>query len=1074
MSKKSKPYEQRKAIVDELGVLIPSGSKTELYSSTSDILVADLICEGEIEGIVSEEVKLEGEIGHTGYYSATILPYLVQGKKANSQTAELGFLKSIYWNEIPVVDDNGYYNFPEINVKHTKGLPQGETPSLNEDLSIVEGEALKDDMKISLHRQIGERLFGPPIEVGEKSPGYYRSNQGYLSKNEASLWSKTYFSNNESIQETDNEIRTIAGIAGRGTTEDEKFIVGKVTPSTVNQGNNSTINSNSYITDQRATLKGSRLSRNAKTYSIMNRECYRVAVNIKIPVLSEQISDDTTDNIPNDPKSFSTQREGVAARGIQQPYGDNDLRARKVRYQVFYRPIFDGRRGDPSAAAVSSISSVDAILLHLLEVKLIDPNPQVKDGYIVSNSLITILKENGFDYYDENDKVKKKVLMKSDITTNSALKTFFIDFIKQYKDSFPWKMAYEDSIFGRIEQPYIRSRTVNLSDYGIDVWGSDARSDYRLFQGWEIKIVRLTPDSVHTYLRNQSFVDSLTEIYRTKMKYPYCAMVYSKFNAEFFSQAPSRAYDTKLIKVKIPNNYDPIRKTYGISAAFIKNENDTKGEGEKYVSDKNITITNGTKLSYSYENKTYEFVYNGGSVEKGFISQSHDPEYVSTLNTHEANDEDNTIERSKTDPREFWNGDFKEEKFWTDNPAWCFYDLVTNFRYGLGEYIESQFVDKWTLYDISKYCDVLVYNNMGGVEPRFTFNHLIISRTEAYEAVNNFVSAFRGMAYYAFGQIYVVQDKPKEPIYHFNTANVLEGKFNYSSSARKSRHTVALVRYNDKHNMYKPTLSYTEDSEGIRRYGIREIETVSIGCVSESQAKRFGDWMLKSENLETESISFTAGIEATYLRTGDVITVYDKYRNPAKLSGRTLKVSGNEVILDRPIEIKSGITYYLSILLPTFNYDSSVKDLNSKDSQNIRKSHLKTIQISKIDKIKGPFHSDLNEEGEGTVTKVHLVDEIGLEEFSVKENGSYVWSIEPDYESCEIEYTETLLQGYLDYYRIVNITEEETTYQISALQYSYSKYEDSPCLQGELSKKKSIEYRKYSNSLVDVDFSTKK
>jgi len=871
MGKKGKEYEPRKAITDEQGVLIPSGSDTELYSSISEIFVADLLCEGEIEGIVSGDYIFQGQINETGYTSAEYIPYAAQGKE-DSEDTSLGFLKSVYWNEVPVVDSEGYYNFPEINLKEVKGSPTGLAPTLNSELSSGSAEQLQDDMQMSLFRNIGDRLFGPPIKVGEKAPKYYKTNQAYIAKGNASFWYSNYESQyGQALIEDENETRVFVGIVGAGT-QDERRIIGEEVNFNQNAGSNNQTNPNET---GEPTLKGGKIDRNAKTYTISNKECVKVAVNIRVPNLTEQIKDDTTDDISNDSKSFSSQRKGTSQSGNQQPYGQGDLRARKITYQVYFRPVFDTKHSKSSffQEDFSSLNTDDILIEQLKEVGLIKPPiGEEEESRAIEEKLEEILKSNGFketDYKEDGDQLVN-------LDNKIELSKFLSLLLVESKGSFPWKLAYEDEIFGRFDQPYLRSRTVNLENYGIDIWNGNAVKDYELFQGWEIKIVRLTPDSVHTYLRNQSFVDSLVEIYKPKMRYPYCAMVYSKFGADNFSAAPARSYDSKLIKVKIPNNYDPIKKTYGISAAFVENE----GEYNLSPDAEESSIPIGTTLCYDNDGKTYHKKYSGDI--KTDLS-NHKPNYISTT--------DNA--GKGTGPNQFWNGEFKKEKYWTDNPAWCFYDLMTNFRYGLGEYINTESMDKWTLYDISKYCDVLVYDNKGSIEPRFTFNHLIISRDEAYKVLNDLASAFRSMLYYAFGQIYVVQDNPKEPVYHFNNANVIDGKFKYSSSARKARHTVALVRYIDKHSMYKPALSYTEDPEGIRRYGIREIQTSAIGCTSEAQAKRFGDWMLKSENLETESISFSAGIESSYLRPGDVFSVYDRYRNKSKLLGRTLEIRHN-------------------------------------------------------------------------------------------------------------------------------------------------------------------------------------
>ena len=151
-----------------------------------------------------------------------------------------------------------------------------------------------------------------------------------------------------------------------------------------------------------------------------------------------------------------------------------------------------------------------------------------------------------------------------------------------------------------------------------------------------------------------------------------------------------------------------------------------------------------------------------------------------------------------------WDGTFQSEKKWTDNPAWIFYDLITNKRYGLGKFLGDVQVDKWTLYEIAKFCDTLVSNGEGGLEPRFTCNVLINTKEEAYKVLKDFASTFRSILYYGLGRINISMDKPRDVIAQFNNASVAEGNFTYSSTPLKSIPTVCLVRYNDKENFYKP------------------------------------------------------------------------------------------------------------------------------------------------------------------------------------------------------------------------------------------------------------------------------
>ena len=170
--------------------------------------------------------------------------------------------------------------------------------------------------------------------------------------------------------------------------------------------------------------------------------------------------------------------------------------------------------------------------------------------------------------------------------------------------------------------------------------------------------------------------------------------------------------------------------------------------------------------------------------------------------------------------------------------------MVTNSRYGLGKYIPEEYVDKWTLYQIAKHCDVMVPDGFGGVEPRFSCNLLIQSREDAFKVMQDMASIFRGLTYFAGGQINSTQDVQKTPVYQFNNSNVINGQFQYTTSSRKVRHNVAIVRYNDKNNFYKPAIEYTEDIDGIRKNGIRETEITAFGCTSRGQAIRLGKWTI--------------------------------------------------------------------------------------------------------------------------------------------------------------------------------------------------------------------------------------
>ena len=256
-----------------------------------------------------------------------------------------------------------------------------------------------------------------------------------------------------------------------------------------------------------------------------------------------------------------------------------------------------------------------------------------------------------------------------------------------------------------------------------------------------------------------------------------------------------------------------------------------------------------------------------------------------------------------------WDGTFKTA--WTDNPAWCFYDLVTKNRYGLGKFLNAALVDKWSLYQIAKYCDQLVPDGFGGFEPRFTCNLYIQSRNDAFKVVQDFVSVFRAITYWAAGSLTMVQDAPADPVALFTNANVIDGTFSYSGSSSKARHTVAMVRWNDPNDMFRQSVEYVEDREGIDRYGYIETDVIAFGCTSRGQANRLGRWILFTERLETESITFQVGLDGALARPGNVIQVADKERAGARQGGRIVSATSSSVVLDAVPDSAVGGTLYL-------------------------------------------------------------------------------------------------------------------------------------------------------------------
>lgn len=254
-----------------------------------------------------------------------------------------------------------------------------------------------------------------------------------------------------------------------------------------------------------------------------------------------------------------------------------------------------------------------------------------------------------------------------------------------------------------------------------------------------------------------------------------------------------------------------------------------------------------------------------------------------------------------------WDGSFKIA--WTNNPAWILYDIVVQSRFGLGNLIDASLMNKWELYRIAQYCDQLVDDGKGGQEPRFTCTTCLQSKADAFRLLGDLASVFRGVSYWMGGAITTVADMPEDPVYAYTAANVLDGRFTYQSSGRKTRFTTALVTYNDPTNSYKPAVEYVPDNAAIARYGIQQTEFAAFGCTSQGQAHRAGLWALTTSQYETDSVTFAVGLEGLKAAPGQKITVQDPNRAGARQGGRISAATTTVITVDRaPDAVQVGDT----------------------------------------------------------------------------------------------------------------------------------------------------------------------
>ena len=243
-----------------------------------------------------------------------------------------------------------------------------------------------------------------------------------------------------------------------------------------------------------------------------------------------------------------------------------------------------------------------------------------------------------------------------------------------------------------------------------------------------------------------------------------------------------------------------------------------------------------------------------------------------------------------------WDGSFKFA--YSNNPAWVFYDLCTHKRYGLGERL-SGMVDKWRLYQIGQYCDELVDDGKGGQEPRFTCNVYIQKADDAYRVLQNLASVFRGLSFWDGQNIVVDSDTPKDPVYTFSPANVVGGEFSYTGTRARDRHTLSKVAWDNPENNFTTEYELIPDEEAIAKYGVRTLDISAFGCTSKGQAQRAGIWALKSEQLETQTVTFKTGLQGFIPQVGQVINIADNVFAGRAISGRIVNVNGKQITLDR-------------------------------------------------------------------------------------------------------------------------------------------------------------------------------
>ncbi|HBA5220290.1 TPA: host specificity protein J, partial [Escherichia coli] len=257
-----------------------------------------------------------------------------------------------------------------------------------------------------------------------------------------------------------------------------------------------------------------------------------------------------------------------------------------------------------------------------------------------------------------------------------------------------------------------------------------------------------------------------------------------------------------------------------------------------------------------------------------------------------------------------WEGVFKWA--WTDNPAWIYYDIILNERFGLGQRIDATQIDKWELYRIAQYCDQQVPDGKGGsgTEPRFRCNVYIQDRNDAWTVLRDLAGIFRGMTYWGDNKMYVLADMPRDVWHIYNHASVVEGKFTFADPSETTRNTAALVNWSDPDNHYKDTPEPVYDNDLAMRFDYRQLEMTAIGCTRQSEANRRGRWALLTNGIG-EVVTFSTGMDVPPV--GEVIGVAANELAGRTIGGRVSAVNGRNITLDRAADVKAGNRLFLNL-----------------------------------------------------------------------------------------------------------------------------------------------------------------
>lgn len=523
------------------------------------------------------------------------------------------------------------------------------------------------------------------------------------------------------------------------------------------------------------------------------------------------------------------------------------------------------------------------------------------------------------------------------------------------------------------------------------------------FTDWELEIKKVTPDSGEQEQYSQQKDIQVKGVHAQvldRLNYRGSAYATVSYSAKDFANPPTRTYEVRGKRIQVPTNYITREENDGLNALYKRNVSTGATESTEQDWDGNF---------------------------RG------DPTASTKLN---------------------------RQLVYSNNPAWVFYDILMNKVYGLGEYIDTDLIDKYSLYQIAQYCDELVPDGSGGLEPRFTTNVYIQSQQEAYKVLKDLATVFRGILYWLNGEVVAIQDSFKEPVYTFTQGNVINGLFTYEGQSDRVTRNRVNVTWRDPQNHYKQDVLVVDDLDSIADKGAILAESiVAFGCTSRGQAYRAGKWYLETNARENEIVKFETGSNGSFILPGDIINVQDQERSFVQYSGRLSAAQddgsssptpdANTIHLDREVSLVAGSAYTLHVYFAggaaylvqeapatvnsiTYEKGQIITGITSKeDATDATDDSGNRIQVYWSDK--GHIKSAAVDESSSSGNIIELTTG-----FSSTPESNAIWALSTDAAGGSPEdYDDTNFKQY----RVLGIEEkEEGEYAIIASLYDGTKY----------------------------------